>query len=153
MKLLSFYYKGSLKKWKICKKWSNLPFYTHPLIPYLHTANSTLNLITWNIRSFHTQSKRLKVINHLIKWADICFLQEMHWTDVELQNLIFKSVNHTAALADGLNSDNPAFFTIYFLYHLIQTTALLLETSMRLSTQQSTTQAPPAIQGSGTPPT
>lgn len=51
----------------------------------------TLKLITWNVRGFHTTSKRIKVINHLVKLrADICFLQETHLTDTELQHLHFK---------------------------------------------------------------
>ena len=44
----------------------------------------TLNLITWNVRGFHTTSKRIQIINHLIKLkADICFLQETHLTNKE----------------------------------------------------------------------
>ena len=51
----------------------------------------TLNLITWNVRGFHTSSKQIKIINHLMKLkADICFLQETHLTDTELQHLHFK---------------------------------------------------------------
>lgn len=51
----------------------------------------TLNITTWNIRGFRTQSKRLKVINHLIQLkADICFLQETHLTNAESEHLKLK---------------------------------------------------------------
>lgn len=54
----------------------------------------TLNIITWNIRGFRTQSKRLKVINHLTKLkADICFLQETHLTNAESEQLKFNQFN------------------------------------------------------------
>ena len=54
----------------------------------------TLNLITWNVRGFHTTSKRIQIINHLIKLkADICFLQETHLTNKKLQNLYCKQFN------------------------------------------------------------
>ena len=56
----------------------------HPLKP-----------ITWNIRGFHTQSKRIKVINHLTKLkADVCFLQETHLTQDELPLLKFKQFDN-----------------------------------------------------------
>lgn len=51
----------------------------------------SLKFITWNVRGFRNQIKRLRVINHLIKLgADVCFLQETHLTETELQHLNFK---------------------------------------------------------------
>ncbi len=48
----------------------------------------TLNLVTWNVRGIRNQTKKTKIINHLIKLkVDICFLQETHLTNSEQQYL------------------------------------------------------------------
>lgn len=48
----------------------------------------SLKIISWNVRGFRTQEKRIKIMNHLTKLrADICFLQETHVTEKELSNI------------------------------------------------------------------
>jgi exonuclease III len=56
---------------------------------------STINFVTWNVRGFGSQTKRIKVLNHLNKLqADICLLQETHLSESDHNKIKSSKYSH-----------------------------------------------------------
>uniref|UniRef100_A0A3B4XX78 Endonuclease/exonuclease/phosphatase domain-containing protein n=1 Tax=Seriola lalandi dorsalis TaxID=1841481 RepID=A0A3B4XX78_SERLL len=85
----------------------------------------SLSSVTWNVRGIHTQSKRIKIINHLSKLkADILY----NYTASQISTIRFEFssichsllltnayINHKAFTLTNIycpNNNNPSFFSI-----------------------------------------
>lgn len=60
-----------------------------------YTMRKHITFLTWNIRGFGSQTKTIKVLNHLNKLqADICLLQETHLSESDHNKIKSSQYNH-----------------------------------------------------------
>jgi len=56
---------------------------------------SSITFVTWNVRGFSSQTKKVKVFNHLNKLqADICLLQETHLSESDYNKIKSSNYSH-----------------------------------------------------------
>lgn len=56
---------------------------------------SSITFVTWNVRGFGSQTKKVKVFNHLNKLqADICLLQETHLSESDYNKIKLSNYSH-----------------------------------------------------------